>query len=214
MILSKSYHEIMEKIEVTDEMRTHILNNVSRQVSNTSHKVVTFPHLRKMASIAACTALLLIGGTMMKNAFYPSSTDPNPELAGSVYGMEECKSLAELTKKAGFNVKDISEADMPFKVMSTSYLWYWNEFAQIIYEGTDNSLTYRKTSGTDDISGDYNQYEQILDKVVNGVDITIKGNHDKYYLATWTTQDFSYSLSVDEGIDLETILNIIQNSME
>lgn len=26
MILSKSYHEIMEKIEVTDEMRTHILN--------------------------------------------------------------------------------------------------------------------------------------------------------------------------------------------
>ena len=27
MILSKSYHEIMEKIEVTDEMRTHILNN-------------------------------------------------------------------------------------------------------------------------------------------------------------------------------------------
>jgi hypothetical protein len=53
-----------------------------------------------------------------------------------------------------------------------------------------------------------------LDKVVNGVDITIKGNHDKYYLATWTTQDFSYSLSVDEGIDLETILNIIQNSME
>ena len=55
--MSKSYHEIMEKIEVTDEMRTHILNNVSRQVSNTSHKVVTFPHLRKMASIAACTAL-------------------------------------------------------------------------------------------------------------------------------------------------------------
>ena len=40
--MSKSYHEIMEKIEVTDEMRTHILNNVSRQVSNTSHKVVTF----------------------------------------------------------------------------------------------------------------------------------------------------------------------------
>ena len=171
-------------------------------------------HLRKMASIAACIALLLIGGTMMKNAFYPSSTDPNPELAGSVYGMEECKSLAELTKKAGFNVKDIPEADMPFKVMSTSYLWCWNEFAQIIYEGTDNSLTYRKTRGTDDISGDYNQYEQILDKVVNGVDITIKGNHDKYYLATWHTKDYSYSISLNEGITLETILNIIQNSME
>lgn len=31
MILSKSYHEIMEKIEVTDEMRTHILNESMRK---------------------------------------------------------------------------------------------------------------------------------------------------------------------------------------
>ena len=36
--------------------------------------------------------------------------------------MEECKSLAELTKKAGFNVKDISEADMPFKAVSYTHL--------------------------------------------------------------------------------------------
>ena len=214
MILSKSYHEIMEKIEVPDEMRTHILNNVSRQVSNTSHKVVTFPHLRKMASIAACTALLLIGGTMMKNAFYPSSTDPNPELAGSVYGMEECKSLAELTKKAGFNVKDISEADMPFKVMSTSYLWCWNEFAQIVYEGTDNSLTYRKTRGTDDISGDYNQYDHVSDIMIDGVNITVKGNKDLYNLATGHTNDYSYSISLDEGIELETMLELLQNCMD
>lgn len=64
MILSKSYHEIMEKIEVTDEMRTHILNNVSRQVSNTSHKVVTFPHLRKWHPLLPAPAVLLIGGTM------------------------------------------------------------------------------------------------------------------------------------------------------
>lgn len=212
--MSKSYHEIMEKIEVTDEMRTRILNNVSRQVSNTPHKVVTFPHMRKMASIAACIALLLIGGTMMKNAFYPSFSDPNPELVGGVYGMEECKSLAELTQKAGFDIKNIPETDIPFKVTTTTYLWCWNEFAQIVYEGTDNSLTYRKTRGTEDISGDYNQYEQILDKAVNGVDIMIKGNNDRYYLATWTTQDFSYSLSVDEGIELETFLNIVQNCMD
>ena len=69
--MSKSYHEIMEKIEVTDEIRTRILNNVSKQVFSIPHKEITFPHLWKMASIAACVALLLIGGTMMKNAFIP-----------------------------------------------------------------------------------------------------------------------------------------------
>ena len=74
--MSRSYHEIMEKIEVTDEMRTRILNNVSRQAANTPHKLVTFPHLRKMASIAAGVALLLIGGTLMKNEFRPADSNP------------------------------------------------------------------------------------------------------------------------------------------
>ena len=61
------------------------------------------------------------------------------------------------------------------------------------------------------------EYSSNLDTCIFKSDnfiIIMGGNHDKYYLATWTTQDFSYSLSVDEGIDLETILNIIQNSME
>lgn len=212
--MSRSYHEIMEKIEVTDEMRTRILNNVSEQVFKTPHKVVTLLHLRKMASIAACIALLFIGGTMIKNAFYPSSPSPDQEMVGGVYGMEECKSLTELTQKAGFDIKNIPETDIPFKVTTTTYLWCWNEFAQIVYEGTDNSLTYRKTKGTDDISGDYNQYDQVLDKVVNGIDVTIKGNNDKYYLVIWHTKDYSYSISLDKGVMLETLSAIVQNAMD
>ena len=148
--MSKSYHEIMEKIEVTDEIRTRILNNVSKQVFSIPHKEITFPHLWKMASIAACVALLLIGGTMMKNAFYPTTPSPDQEMVGAGYGMEECKSLTELSQKAGFDVKGIPESVIPFKVESISYTWCWNEFAQIVYEGTDNSLTYRKTRGTDE----------------------------------------------------------------
>ncbi len=212
--MSRSYHEIMEKIEVTDEMRNRILNHVSRQVSDTPHKVVTFRHLRKMASVAACIALLLIGGTMMKNTLLPSQPAPDQEMVGGGYGMEECKSLTELTQKAGFAVKDISESSIPFKVTSTSYTWCWNEFAQIIYEGTDNSLTYRKTRGTDDISGDYNQYDQVSDITIEGVNMTVKGNKDLYSLATWHTKDYSYSISLNEGITLETLLSIIQNTMD
>ncbi len=212
--MSKSYHEIMEKIEITDEMRTRILNNVSRQTTNTPTKLIAFPHLRKMASIAACIAVLLIGGTMMKNTFYPSSPSPDQEMVGAVYGMEECKSLTELAQKAGFAVKDIPGSSIPFKVTSTSYTWCWNEFAQIIYEGTDNSLTYRKTRGTEDISGDYNQYDQVSDITINGINVTVKGNADLYYLATWHTKDHSYSLSLNEGATLETLSSIVQNTMD
>lgn len=212
--MSKSYHEIMEKIEVTDEMRTRILNHVSKQISNTPHKVVTLLHLRKMTSIAACIALLLIGGTLMKNAFTSSSPSPDQEMAGVAYGMEECKSLTELTQKAGFDIKNVPETDIPFKVTTTTYLWCWNEFAQIVYEGTDNSLTYRKTRGTDDISGDYNQYDQVSDITINEIEITVKGNKGLYNLAIWHTKDYSYSVSLDEGVKLETMSELLQNCMD
>ena len=212
--MSKSYHEIMEKIEVTDEIRTRILNNVSKQVFSIPHKEITFPHLWKMASIAACVALLLIGGTMMKNAFYLTTPSPDQEMVGAGYGMKECKSLTELSQKAGFDVKGIPESVIPFKVESISYTWCWNEFAQIVYEGTDNSLTYRKTRGTDDISGDYNQYDHVSDITIDGVNITVKGNKDLYNLATGHTNDYSYSISLDEGIELETMSELLQNCMD
>ena len=212
--MSRSYHEIMEKIEVTDEMRTQILNNVSKQVSNTPHKVVTFPHFRKKASIAACIALLLIGGTMMKNTLIPSQPAPDQEMVGGGYGMEECASLTELSQKAGYDVKDIPESDIPFKVTSTSYTWCWNEFAQIVYEGDNNSLTYRKTEMDEDISGDYNQYDQVSDITINGINVTVKGNADLYYLATWHTKDYSYSISLNEGVTLKILSSIVQNTMD
>lgn len=212
--MSKSYHEIMEKIEVTDDMRSRILNNVSRQAINTPHKLVTFPHLRKMASIAACLVLLLIGGTLMKNEFHPADSNPGQEMVGGAYGIEECTSIAELSQKAGFKVKEIPETDIPFKVNTVSYQWCWDEFAQVVYEGNNNSLTYRKAKGTEDISGDYTQYEQVLDQEINGVSITFKGTKDKYELATWVTQGYSYSINITESTTIDILSKLIQDCMD
>lgn len=209
--MSKLYHEIMEKLEVSDEMRTRILNSISKQTTNSSAKPFSILRFQKIASIAACAAFLLLAGTVTKNAFFPSYPDSEQEMAGAVYGMEECTSAAELSQKAGFDIKDISGEYIPFEVESVSYTWCWNEFAQIIYEGTGDRLIYRKTEGTEDISGDYNEYGQVLERIVNGVEITIKGNNDKYYLATWHTNNYSYSISIDNGISLESLSDIVQN---
>ena len=52
MILSKSYQEIMEHIEVTDEMRDRILQNLTVEIEKPPRKVVTFP-VKKLLSVAA-----------------------------------------------------------------------------------------------------------------------------------------------------------------
>ena len=65
-----------------------------------------------------------------KMLFIPPPQSPDQEMVGAGYGMEECKSLTELSQKAGFDVKGIPESVIPFKVESISYTWCWNEFAR------------------------------------------------------------------------------------
>ena len=50
--------------------------------------------------------------------------------------------------------------------------------------------------------------------MIDGVNITVKGNKDLYNLATGHTNDYSYSISLDEGIELKTMLELLQNCMD
>lgn len=52
-----------------------------------------------------------------------------------------------------------------------------NEIIQVFYKDKDAEILIRKGTGTDDISGDYNAYNEIDDKVV-----TEKGNDGVIYL--------------------------------
>lgn len=168
--MRKSYHEIMEHIEVTDEMRNRILENLSSAESakqtDSSQKIRHFSsYLQKRLALAACAA--------------------------------------ELSKKAGFPVQDIES--LPFIPTSTTYSWCWDIFAEITYESSSNTAWYRKTTGTEDISGDYTDYDQIMTETINGSTVTLKGNDDSIFLAVWQKDGYSSSLNFSDGISLDSI---------
>ena len=58
------------------------------------------------------------------------------------------------------------------------------------------SVLFRKAVGSEDISGDYNEYASVTEQDVNGRTVTLKGDGKLTYLAIWTDGEFSYSVSV------------------
>ena len=208
------YARIMEKIEVTDEMHERIMKNISSAIvsdgNNVRHKgKILSLRLRYSALAAAGIVLVIIGSFAVKNAMQPkvprdilgSSYD-----AGAPYA-SQYESAAELSDAAGFSLDDV--ADIPFEVNETEYSLYDDDMAQITYSGETGSLTYRKSRGSEDNSGDYNVYDDEKTVQAGNSSAEIKGSDGKYMLACWSRDGYVYSLSCSEGISEQEMKDMI-----
>lgn len=207
--MRKRYNEIMQEIEVTDEMRGRVLDHILTKSTERPNKTIHFLKYKKTASWIACAVLLIVCGVFVTDMVHSDRESQEGSVANPVADMIECKSVKELSQRAGFTVKDVGE--IPFEVLMTSYTWCWNEFAEVRYVGNDNTLSYRKSAGNDDISGDYTDYEQNIIEKVNGSDVTIKGNKDLFFLVTWQSDGYSFSISVSHGIKYDSMLKIMES---
>lgn len=210
------YDEIMDKIEITDEIRRKILNNVEKECSNADN-VIQFPSRNKkkyasLVGVAAVAAVCIIAG---KGIIGNTPTVPDNH-GGEVAIMEpsDVSSLHELSNNVRFDVEDV-----PVLFNSATDVHYTaiGDIAQIVYTTADNKVTWRKAPGSDDISGDYNTYATIVEKEFDNINVTIKGNKDennvdKFFNATWTKDGYSYSLSFENGVDLTEIEEIINSN--
>ena len=204
MTLGKAYDELMDKIEVTPEMRQRVLRRVtSEDIAPAKPKVVSFPKLKKYLSAAACLALVIAGAAAL-----PRLTQPQPP--GNVQvvpQIEEAASLDELSTLTGFDVG--VGFVLPFEPEETTYCSYWNELAQIQYSGQGQTATYRQSAGTADNSGDCTAYGDVDGITAGGLSVTLKGDGGLYVLAVWTDGTFSYSLRLSQGVPEAEWLDII-----
>jgi len=198
MILDRKYDEVMDKIEVTPEMRQRILSNIqNRDLSEKKPaKVIRFPQWRKFAAVAACMALVLVGALRF-SSYLNADPVPTDLVANPMGDVVEAASASELSQAVGFYVADLE--NLPFKPEQTTYLSYWQNMAEITYSGEGQSATYRKAPGTDNVSGDCNDYANETVIRVDDAAVTLKGD-DGYTLATWTDGDYSYSVSLSDGV--------------
>ena len=123
----------------------------------------------------------------------------------------EVKNLDEASKIAGFTL-EVPETYEDYKKQVIQAIE--NDMIEVIYfNDTDNEgLRIRKAKGTDDISGDYNEYKNVETVKVGDYDVTEKSDGKNIFVATWTDGTYSYAIDIDRAeLSKEDIENLILN---
>ncbi len=124
---------------------------------------------------------------------------PNP--------LTEHETLADLAKTVGFEVT-LPAVDKAYQ--ETTFIDISGETADVRFANGEDTITFRKAKGSDDISGDYNTYKESKTITVKGVSVSVKGN-DGINTATWQKDGFTYSFSSDKGMTQDALVKAIEN---
>lgn len=116
---------------------------------------------------------------------------------------QECDSLEEAANIAGFPFA----APDTVEGFSQKYIAAVpNDCAQVIFHnGEDDAaeVIFRKGVGEEDISGDYNVYEDVQSQQRSGQDVTVKSNGGVIYTVLWVHDGYSYAISARTGMSTE-----------
>lgn len=204
--MNNKYDKVMENIEVTTEMHDRIVNNINQlDFSKKPSKVTSIFNYKKYITIAACFIVLLVGTFIIYNMPKPTHEPPQqvvPDIA-------ECSSLGALSKAVGFKVCEVKK--VPFDIESVQYTSFWKELAQVKYVGSKNTVVFRMSAGTEDVSGDYNTYSDVKNCQIGKYTVTLKGEKALYNLAIWKSNGMSYSISIENGVSETEIRGIIKS---
>ena len=112
----------------------------------------------------------------------------------------DCADIAEAAKLAGF------EMTLPegIEAKSIVYRAIEGEMIEVIYFSGESSeseiMRFRKAKGTDDISGDHNQYTEESGIESESLHIDTRGRDGMVYVAVWTDDGYAYSMTFQNGV--------------
>lgn len=161
-----------------------------------------------MFAICAAAALMLAacgGSTPADSGDTPA--DSSAALTGESDGdvgmpdpFTEYQTLEEAEKEAQFTL-ELPQAAGDY----SGPVYRLNKEAgllEVIFENGGERITFRKAAGDEDISGDYNEYAQV--ETVDGV--TLKGENGMFSLAVWSSDGYTYAVSVHEAVSQSDML--------
>ncbi len=139
------------------------------------------------------------------------TTDEVPDLAQAVSPFEDYETLEEAVKASGIKMS-VPDSVGGFTDRRVSVIF--GDLIDVTYLNGSGEDEYviRKAKGTDDPSGDYNEYAGTKEAAVGDYKVTMKGNGGKISLAVWTDGTYAYSvMAVNSGITQAEMEEIIKN---
>ena len=153
-------------------------------------------------------AVIMMLLTILSLAACGNSTDSDePDIIGMPNPFTDFDTLAEAEKQTGF---DITLPDAIGSSENKIYRAMNDEMLEVIYmNGEDETGRIRKARGSEDISGDYNEYAETETVSVDGIDVLFKGDAGLVKLAVWTNDGYAYSVSSEAGMTADEMMVLV-----
>ena len=153
-------------------------------------------------------AVIMMLLTILSLAACGNSTDSDePDIIGMPNPFTDFDTLAEAEKQTGF---DITLPDAIGSSENKIYRAMNDEMLEVIYmNGEDETGRIRKARGSEDISGDYNEYAETETVSVDGIDVLFKGDAGLVKLAVWTNDGYAYSVSTEAGLSADGMTALV-----
>lgn len=86
-----------------------------------------------------------------------------------------------------------------------------NTFAQVIYTSGEGKITYRVGEGTQELNGDFNQYDNHQTILVRDLSIETNGNADTISNASWENDGYSYWISATPALTIPEFTSLVES---
>ena len=133
----------------------------------------------------------------------------SPDGGGSMGGnpFEEL-SIADIEKRLGYKIKTPSYMPDGYAADETALMF--DTMVQITYTSKEDTIYYRTEKCSEDISGDYNVYQDVKTEDIGGREVTVKGDGISANTAVWQEEEEAYSVYSQNGIAKEEIKKIVE----
>jgi ABC-type glycerol-3-phosphate transport system substrate-binding protein len=155
---------------------------------------------------ALCLSFAACGGSSSGSTSSSASKKAETSSATISNPWTDCDSLDDAIKVSGVDITVPASIDGYPNIV---YRAMKNSMIEIIYKNGNEEIRVRKASGSDDISGDYNTYDQSQKITAHNTDVTLKGSKDKVSLALWQKSGSSFSVSFSPSVTSEYAQNIV-----
>lgn len=84
-----------------------------------------------------------------------------------------------------------------------------SDMLEVIYSDGENEVRVRKATGSDDVTGDYNQYAETETRTVGDLSVNARGENGLVKAASWTADGFAYSITATAGLEPDALDTLV-----
>lgn len=168
--------------------------------------------MKKLKIITICASMVLSlvacsNDSTVKDNSTKQTTEDNVQIPNPLI---DCDTITDAEKIAGFTV--VEPTNIPAGYTLDSIRAIKGGIIEINYMNGGNIFSYRQGKGSEDISGNFNEYKENNTITVGSLQVMTKGDNGKISVATWTSGEYTYAI-LAEGLDTTAISDMINSTL-